>query len=77
MAYVPDRRTIAVDMGKLAGAVTARWYDPASGEFREIEGSPLANIGTKRFESPGMNADGKGNEDWVLVLETRGKRVSP
>jgi hypothetical protein len=70
MAYVPDKRTITVDMTKLSGPAVARWYDPASGKFQEIAGSPLINQGTKRFTSPGVNADGAGNEDWVLVLES-------
>ena len=71
MAFVPGRRTIAVDMSRMSGPAVARWYDPASGRFKEIEGSPLANQGIKQLESPGENADGSGNEDWVLVLETR------
>jgi Protein of unknown function (DUF4038)/Putative collagen-binding domain of a collagenase len=69
MAYLPDKRTVTVDMTKLSGPAVARWYDPASGKFQEIDGSPLANQGTKRFTSPGRNADGAENEDWVLVLE--------
>src|SRR6185437_5707695 len=28
MAYVPSSRTITVDLSKLSGIVTARWYDP-------------------------------------------------
>jgi hypothetical protein len=70
IAYVPDHRTITVDMTKLSGPATARWYDPAAGTFREIAGSPLPNVGVRKFESPGDNADGRGNDDWVLVLET-------
>jgi hypothetical protein len=71
MVYVPDRRTITVDMTKLSGPAVARWYDPASGKFNDIAGSPLANEGTRSFATPGENADGPGNEDWVLVLETQ------
>lgn len=70
LAYLPDKRSITVDMTKLSGPVYAKWYDPASGKFQEIAGSPLANQGKKQFSSPGKNADGPGNEDWVLVLET-------
>ena len=71
MAYIPDRRTITVDMSKLAGATKARWYDPANGTFRAIDGSPLPNRGSHQFQTPGNNSDGPGNEDWVLVLETQ------
>ena len=71
MAYLPDKRTVTVDMTKLSGPAVARWYDPASGRFQEIAGSPLTNQGTKRFTTPGENSDGSGNDDWVLVLETK------
>ncbi|MGH9960248.1 MAG: putative collagen-binding domain-containing protein [Pyrinomonadaceae bacterium] len=68
MAYLPSLRTITVDLSKLAGDATARWYDPASGEYRAADNSPLANAGTREFTPPGKNAAGDG--DWVLVLET-------
>lgn len=71
IAYIPDRRTITVDMSKLSGPAIARWYDPASGKFRSIDGSPLPNTGTHEFATPGDNADGPGNADWVLVLERK------
>jgi hypothetical protein len=70
LAYLPDRRTITIDLTKLAGPTVARWYDPAAGKFREISGSPFANRGSRQFTSPGPNADGAGNEDWLLVLES-------
>jgi hypothetical protein len=70
MAYLPDKRAITIDMTKLNGPSIARWYDPASGKFLEIVGSPLLNQGKKQFTAPGENTDGSGNEDWVLVLES-------
>ena len=70
MAYVPEARPITVDMTQLNSPVTARWYDPASGKFRDIPGSPLPPTGTHDFQTPGENADGPGNADWILVLET-------
>jgi hypothetical protein len=70
IAYLPDQRTITVDMTKLSGPASARWYDPAVGKFQMIEGSPLVNVGFRKFSSPGNNTDGPGNTDWVLVLET-------
>ena len=66
MAYVPTARTVTVDMGRLSGPATARWYDPASGTFVTISDS-LSNSGLVPFTTPGGNAD--GDEDWVLVLE--------
>jgi hypothetical protein len=69
MAYVPSARTLTVDMSQLSGTANARWYDPAAGTFMDIPGSPFDNAGTLDFTTPGVNADGPGNEDWVLVLE--------
>ena len=68
IAYMPTRRTITVDMSKLSGAVTARWYDPANGTYISIAGSPFANSGSRPFTPPGNNSGGDG--DWVLLLET-------
>lgn len=69
MAYLPQGQAVTVDMSKLAAPSRARWYDPASGHFQTIPGSPLPNAGSARFHPPGKNAD--GDPDWVLVLETR------
>lgn len=71
IVYVPDQRTITVDLSKLGGPTTARWYDPSNGKFRDIKGSPFQNAGKHSFATPGNNADGPGNEDWVLVLEAK------
>jgi len=70
IAYLPEKQTITVDLSKLSGPAIARWYDPSNGKYQEIAGSPLTNRGSKKFTSPGDNADGKDNPDWVLVLET-------
>lgn len=70
LAYLPDHRTITIDLTQLSAPATARWYDPASGHYHAIEGSPLPNRGAHTFTPPGENADGKGNGDWILVLET-------
>lgn len=67
MAYLPSIRRIAVDMTKLSGPVTARWFDPTNNTFTAIAGSPLANSGTRHFIPPGNNSAGDG--DWVLLLE--------
>jgi hypothetical protein len=67
MAYLPIVRTITVDMSKLASKVTARWYDPTSGQFTDVDGSPFANAGSRKFIPPGNNRAGDG--DWVLVLQ--------
>jgi Putative collagen-binding domain of a collagenase len=40
MAYMPSAREISVNMSRLAGPATGRWYDPTSGTYRMIAGSP-------------------------------------
>ena len=74
IAYVPDHRTITVDLSSFSGPAVARWYDPSDGAFRDIAGSPLAKGGPYKLSTPGDNADGPGNQDWVLVLETQPPR---
>lgn len=68
VAYTPSARTLKIDMSKLSGSVTARWYDPTAGTYRSISGSPFANSGSRDFATPGNNAANEG--DWLLVLET-------
>lgn len=67
MAYMPTIRPIMVDMSKLSGAATARWFDPTNGSYVTAGGSPFVNVGGRRFVPPGKNSTGDG--DWVLVLE--------
>ncbi len=71
LAYVPPTSkpstTIEIDLAILGGSAGARWFDPASGKYTEIAGSPLPNRGAMLFTTPGRN--GGGATDWVLVLQ--------
>jgi hypothetical protein len=67
IVYAPTIRSLTIDMTKLSGPVTARWFDPSNGAYMAIEGSPFSNNGARSFTPPGDNHDGDG--DWVLVLE--------
>jgi len=71
LAYVPPAHTgsITVDMTALSGAAQARWFNPTSGSYTAISGSPFPNTGTHQFTPPGDN--GTGNSDWALVLQTQ------
>jgi hypothetical protein len=69
VVYLPSTRTVTVDMSKLSGATRARWYDPTSGTYTDVSGSPFANSNMKQFTPPGTN--GAGDGDWVLVLEAQ------
>ena len=69
ISYLPTPRSITVDLSRLAGArASARWYDPSSGRYAAISGSPFATDGARSFAPPGPNHEGAG--DWVLVLRT-------
>ena len=58
---------LTIDMTKLSGPnVSARWFDPTTGSFATISGSPFTNTGSRSFTPPSANADGEG--DFVLVL---------
>lgn len=64
VVFTPSSRTLTVNMTKLAGAsVSARWYNPATGAFTTISGSPFANTGSRSFTSSGVDA--------VLVLQSQ------
>jgi hypothetical protein len=69
LVYVPTSRTITVDLTRLSGAVTARWYDPTAGSYQSIAGSPFPNSASHAFAVPGVHADGAS--DWILVLEVQ------
>jgi hypothetical protein len=73
MAYVPatgtGTRTLTVNMAQLSGVATARWFNPTSGVYTTISGSPFVNSGSTDFTIPGDN--GTGKNDWVLVLQTQ------
>jgi len=67
MAYLPVSTTITVDMTKLSANVRARWFDPTTGTYTTVTGSPFPNTGTQTFTPTGNNAG--GDPDWVLVLQ--------
>jgi len=75
IVYTPILRTFTVDMSKLSAAATTRWYDPASGAYVAVPGSPLPNTGTRDFTPPESNSDGDGG--WVLVMETQPVETQP
>jgi hypothetical protein len=69
--YTPDNVSPAmtVNMSRLTGPnVAARWYDPSSGAYATVSGSPFAASGNRDFQPTGLNADGA--RDWVLLLES-------
>jgi hypothetical protein len=70
LAYVPDPHSgsLTVDLTALAGPVQARWFDPTTGSYTDINGSPFPNTGPQAFTPPGA-AHTDGSHDWTLVLQ--------
>jgi hypothetical protein len=64
--YNPQGNTLTVNLAKLAGPVTAYWYDPTKGTYATISGSPFTNSGSYSFVTHSTNST--GSKDWVLVL---------
>lgn len=68
VAYLgPSSGNPTIDMTKLQGTVTARWFDPTNGTYQNVSGQPFQNTGTRQFTKPGNNSAGQG--DWVLRLD--------
>lgn len=65
MVYAVTNQTLTVDMTKMAGTTTAKWFDPTSAAYTTIS-TNLANSGTHNFTPSGNNSGGDG--DWMLVL---------
>lgn len=63
--YLPAAHTITVNLTKLSGRGTARWFDPTTGSYTTI--GSFGNTGSRRFKSPPAHRD--GTDDWVLVLQ--------
>jgi hypothetical protein len=69
LVFTPSARALTVNLARLAGPrVTARWYDPASGNYSTISGSPFNASGSRSFTPATLNS--QGARDWVLVLES-------
>jgi hypothetical protein len=66
VAYVGPGHSgdVTIDMSRMRGSTTGRWFDPTSGGYQDI--GTLPNSGTRSFAPPGVNA--AGDRDWVLIL---------
>jgi Putative collagen-binding domain of a collagenase len=68
VAYIgPEHRgAFVLDMRRLRGMVSARWFDPTAG--RCLDSGHFTNAGCRAFRPPGRNA--AGDADWVLRLDS-------
>lgn len=74
MVYLPQGGSATVSLGAngawagFAGPITASWYDPTTGNYTPITGSPFDASGSHVFTVPATAHD-DGAHDWLLVLE--------
>jgi hypothetical protein len=68
IAYLPNLRTITVDLSRFPAPVAGHWYDPTNGKYVPVSEIALENAGARQFTPPGNNSAGDG--DWLLVMET-------
>jgi hypothetical protein len=62
VVYVPDGREISVSMAKFRSNVVATWFDPSTGKYTNVAGSPFAASGVQKLDAPGSG-------DSVLLLQ--------
>jgi Protein of unknown function (DUF4038)/Putative collagen-binding domain of a collagenase len=66
--YLPSVRPVQVDLSSFDGPVRARFFDPSSGTFRDVDdGAALMPAAAQEVQPPGQNAD--GDQDWVLLFD--------
>lgn len=63
--YLPTYRTVSVNLERFKGPVQVEWFDPSTGTYsasRRFKNSGVAYL------DPPSKLNGKGFEDWVLVV---------
>ena len=76
IVYCTALQTVTIDLSKMSEPVSVKWYDPTTGNYISITGSPFANRGSHQFTTPAIphaeiNTDdsAESSNDWVLVFE--------
>jgi len=69
LAFTHSGTAITVTLDRLPGRVSARWFDPTTGDTRAASAAPLSPHGAHIFTPPGKNA--VGDLDWVLAIDVR------
>lgn len=67
IAYFPLSKSTTFNLAQITAGnrVRAQWFDPTSGEYITVSGSPFVKI-NQEFITPGKNSD--GDTDWILIL---------
>jgi Protein of unknown function (DUF4038)/Putative collagen-binding domain of a collagenase len=79
IVYCTVMQTVTVNLSGMSGPVAAMWYDPTTGNYISISGSPFKNGGSQEFTTPSIVHDEINTDDsketscdWVLVVEVTG-----
>jgi hypothetical protein len=79
VVYCTTIQTVTLDLSKMSETVTARWYDPTTGNYTDIKGSPFSNKASHQFTTPApthrevdTENTAETSNDWVLVVEAAG-----
>lgn len=65
MAYLPDARSMTIDMGQFNSGKTVKWFDPTSNAY--TVGVTHPNRGSLTL--PPRPPNSAGQSDWILVIE--------
>ncbi len=62
VVYIPNGGQVTINMGVFSGIVIGQWFDPNTGIYSAVSGSPFTNSGSQ-------NLDPIGSNNTVLLLE--------
>jgi chitodextrinase len=65
MAYLQTGGSVTINMARLNGTITSKWFDPTTGASTTI--GTYSNTGSQQFTAPAAHSD--GTDDWVLLLQ--------
>jgi hypothetical protein len=61
-AYLPSSHSVTIGLGNFSQPVSVSWFNPSTGAFTTVAGSPFVNSGSLATSPPSSG-------DWVLVVE--------
>ena len=68
--YLPNAfsGSVTINLAKFPGTVTGQWFDPTTGSYSPVSGSPWSNTGTQTIAKNSVTHS-DGTSDWVLLLK--------
>jgi len=69
LLYLPESKSVGVNLERFAGPVNISWLDPFNGK-RVSSATKVANRGYGKW-SPPKTLNSQGFEDWVMIIEVQ------